>query len=304
MIAAGIITPVWWYRRAHYYSSSFYPQHDFRLMKNQKQYQELLDSSEEEETFNASLSVPKINNNKRLVCYYSSTDVNTNYFSLSHVDANLCTHINIGMVYIRQSQLILNNEMINTLTKEIPLLRAKNPNLKLLLWVGGGATSAGFSDMVKNHKSRKAFIASLKLYLQEFKLDGVDLDWEFPSAYNKERMHFSMLLYEIRQEYKREKRDYLLTVAVAAPESIAVFAYDVAELNKYADFVNLMTYDYHFYMSGTPFTGLNAPLYARANEHSILGTLNINYSVNWWIKNGLDRDKLILGLPTYGHSFT
>lgn len=50
--------------------------------------------------------------------------------------------------------------------------------------------------------------------------------------------------------------------------------------------------------------GLNAPLYARSNEHSILATLNVNYSVNWWLKNGLERQKLIVGLPTYGHSYT
>uniref|UniRef100_A0A8W7Q0X0 GH18 domain-containing protein n=1 Tax=Anopheles coluzzii TaxID=1518534 RepID=A0A8W7Q0X0_ANOCL len=50
--------------------------------------------------------------------------------------------------------------------------------------------------------------------------------------------------------------------------------------------------------------GLNAPLYRRANEQSLLGTLNINTSVHYWLSAGLDKSKLILGLPTYGHSFT
>ena len=49
--------------------------------------------------------------------------------------------------------------------------------------------------------------------------------------------------------------------------------------------------------------GLNAPLYARPNEVGLFATLNINYSVNYWIKKGLDRSKIIIGLPTYGHSF-
>lgn len=49
--------------------------------------------------------------------------------------------------------------------------------------------------------------------------------------------------------------------------------------------------------------GLNAPLYARPNEVGFFATLNINYSVNYWISKGLERSKIIIGLPTYGHSF-
>lgn len=45
-------------------------------------------------------------------------------------------------------------------------------------------------------------------------------------------------------------------------------------------------------------------MYARSNEKGFFGTLNINYSVNYWISKGLDRSKVIIGLPTYGHSFT
>jgi chitinase len=49
---------------------------------------------------------------------------------------------------------------------------------------------------------------------------------------------------------------------------------------------------------------LNAPLYRRHDEHGIFATLNINQSVNFWLAKGLDRNKLIVGLPTYGHTFT
>jgi len=114
---------------------------------------------------------------------------------------------------------------------------------------------------------------------------------------------FSQLLHEIRREYQREHRTYILSVAAAAPEGIAYFAYDIRELQNYCDFVNIMTYDFHFYTKAAPFTGINAPLYARNKEHSILATLNINYTLNYWYKNGLDKNKIIVGLPTYGHTY-
>lgn len=53
----------------------------------------------------------------------------------------------------------------------------------------------------------------------------------------------------------------------------------------------------------TKFLGLNAPLYSRSNEVGFFASLNINYSVNYWISKGLDRSKIVIGLPTYGHSF-
>ncbi|XP_037938792.1 chitinase-3-like protein 2 [Teleopsis dalmanni] len=242
----------------------------------------------------------------RMVCYYTTPNSDEkDYLRLVDIKKNLCSHVNIGIVNVKNSTLILSSNFIRLLNEELATLRVTDPSLKILLWVGGGGyAEEGFASMVRNHSSRKIFIRSLKEVLHKYKLDGVDLDWEFPRAYNKQRQHFSQLLREIKQEYIRERKDYLLSVAVAAPEGIALFAYDVKELNSYADFVNLMSYDYHFYTQETPFTGLNAPLYARKNERSIMGTFNINYSVNWWLTNGLDRQKLVVGLPTYGHSFT
>lgn len=108
-----------------------------------------------------------------------------------------------------------------------------------------------------------SFIGSLKEILQKHGLDGVDLDWEFPGfnaerksvKKNRERQHFSQLLREIRLEFIRERRGFVLSVAVAAPKTIVDISYDVSELNKYVDFINVMTYDFHFYSKLTPFTG-------------------------------------------------
>uniref|UniRef100_A0A1B0D0S8 Uncharacterized protein n=1 Tax=Phlebotomus papatasi TaxID=29031 RepID=A0A1B0D0S8_PHLPP len=132
---------------------------------------------------------------------------------------------------------------------------------------------------------------------------ATQIHWEFPGGFDRQRQHFSQLLHEIRREYQREHRTYLLTVAVAAPRPIIDVAYDVGEINSYADFINVMTYDYHFYAPSTPFTGINAPLFPRENEKGLLGMLNINYTANYWLERGMDKDKIVIGLPTYGHSF-
>lgn len=144
--------------------------------------------------------------------------------------------------------------------------------------------------------------------MRNYTLDGIDLDWEFPALHNvpasRERQHFSQLLREIRMEYRRENRNYLLTIAAAAPQTIVDISYDVDQLNEYVDYVNVMTYDFHYYTKYTPFTGYNSPLYPRSMEQLYLATLNINYTVHMYLDKGLDRSKIVVGIPTYGHTFT
>ncbi|XP_058444872.1 chitinase-3-like protein 2 [Malaya genurostris] len=244
---------------------------------------------------------------RKIVCYYtipakedSRSRVRSNLYP-ENIDPYLCTHLNVGMTYIVNGTVYIDDDLRSVLNQTKQLKKA-NRELKVLLWVGGGGVG-GFTEMVSNHTTRKLFIQSLKTTLERYQLDGVDLDWEFPGSGSKNRMHFSQLLHEIRREYQREHRTYILSVAVAAPETIAYMSYDVREINSYADYVNIMTYDYHFYAPETPWTGFNAPLYRRQDEHSIFGTLNINSSVHYWLSAGLEKSKIIIGLPTYGHTF-
>lgn len=255
--------PPEWIDRATIYSLAYQNQtqesHDFRLIKNSTFRIKYLHSDQDDNSSTEGISIlAPLPKETLIVCYYTSYNADMHYedLNLTQINGTLCTHINVGMAFLNNSSISISKGLKEVLINDMPRLKTKYLNLKFLLCIGGGGSSSdGFSDMVKNHQNRKKFIQSLKEVLRTYQLDGCDLDWEFPSAYNRERMHFSQLLYEIRQEYVREKRPYLLSVAVAAPEGIAIFAYDVAEINKYADYVNLMSYDYHFYTKGTPFTG-------------------------------------------------
>lgn len=73
---------------------------------------------------------------------------------------------------------------------------------------------------------------------------------------------------------------------------------------RYVDFVNVMAYDFHFYKSYLPLTGANAPLFPLSSEKGYFATLNTNWSSSYWVLRGMPQEKVIVGLPTYGHSFT
>jgi chitinase len=207
------------------------------------------------------------NINKKLICYYTtprfvsknkkrrrSIIAGESLLDLKDINPNLCTHINIGIIEISNCSLVIDEDLITAFEASNELKR-RNEKLKILLWVGGADESTGFPEMVKNHQNRKKFIQSLKETYEKYTLDGVDLDWEFPDGSNSQRIHFMQLLHEIRREYQREHSTYLLSIAVAAPAAFVDMCYDVRMINENVDFVNVMTYDYHFYSKGTPYTG-------------------------------------------------
>uniref|UniRef100_A0A0L8I6T7 GH18 domain-containing protein n=1 Tax=Octopus bimaculoides TaxID=37653 RepID=A0A0L8I6T7_OCTBM len=68
------------------------------------------------------------------------------------------------------------------------------------------------------------------------------------------------------------------------------------------DFFNLMSYDYH----GGSFDkvlGHNCPLYSLSDEEGLAKTFNMNWSANYWVLNGLPKEKLNIGIPVYGRGF-
>lgn len=98
---------------------------------------------------------------------------------------------------------------------------------------------------------------------------------------------------ELSESFKPE--GLLVTAAVSANPTTSDQAYDIPTMSKYLDFINLMSYDYHGQWDHK--TGHNAPFEASDN-------FNVKASVDYWLQKGTAPEKLILGLPTYGQSFT
>lgn len=78
-----------------------------------------------------------------------------------------------------------------------------------------------------------SFIRSVLQVIQEYKLDGLDLDWEFPAWANpgsRQRINFVQLIYELRKEFDHSGRNLVLSAAVAAPRVLIDECYNIPEI--------------------------------------------------------------------------
>lgn len=237
------------------------------------------------------------------VCYLQSPTSSPEALPFAMVDVNLCSHIIMGFATVgRDYSVDLNAIGGYEALASFAELRKRRPSLKLMISVGGGGRDSNFKEMASTESNRQRFINSTAWALRTADLDGIDLDWEYPEV--ADAANFVSLLQEASAELKRDpQRPLLLSVAVPAPVTLVVGRYRIPAIAKYVDFVNLMTYDLHTYQWYTPFVDHNSPLFPRAGELPVLNKLNLASSANLWEELGMPKYKIMVGIPTYGHSW-
>jgi len=145
-------------------------------------------------------------------------------------------------------------------------------DVKVSISVGGWGWDAQFEELAADPASRSAFVQNLKAFVDEYGLDGVDMDWEYPDQ-GQSSQNFLALIQELRSAMPEK----LLTTAVVSygddnglgvpNESFEVF-----------DFVNIMTYD--------------------GPDH---GTMEqFERGLSYWSERGLPEEKIVMGAPFYG----
>ena len=116
----------------------------------------------------------------RLVCYWLHGN------NVDNIDPNLCTHIHFSFAVLDYNTLHMKFEYggDESTNKQINGFKSVNPNLKIILALGGGADSGGdkYSRMVATNQTRASFIDHAVEFLKTNKFDGLDLDWEYPGC--------------------------------------------------------------------------------------------------------------------------
>jgi chitinase len=188
-------------------------------------------------------------------------------------------------------------------------LKQVNPQLQIVVSVGGWTWSGAFSDMVLTAASRKTFIDSAVQFVRDHQLDGLDVDWEYPGSIGngnvfrpEDKQNYTFFLKELRSRFdiegKRLGRHLVTSIAVGASAEF-ISNTEMSQVQRYVDSVNLMSYDY-YESSSDATTGHHAPLYTNPSDPK---HVSADASVKLFEQAGVPAHKLILGVPFYGHAW-
>lgn len=163
---------------------------------------------------------------------------------------------------------------------------ARKANIKVLISIGGGSASESAQLRERyfgliNDANRSAFVAKLVALVKDHHWDGLDVDLEGP-AINSD---YGKFIQDLSKRFREEK--LLLTAALS--KGYGGSSVPNSALQAF-DFINVMAYDA---------TGPWAP--QNPGQHSSFEFAKSN--VAYWLERGLPKDKLILGVPFYGHGF-
>ena len=244
-------------------------------------------------------------------------------FDFSKIQANKLTHINYAFANIIDGKVRFGGEtqidesnLNDADIKSLYELKKINPELKILVSVGGWGWSGNFSDVAFTDSTRKIFAKSAVDFLKKYKLDGIDLDWEYPNQIGAGNIHrpedienFTLLLKEVREyldeqsqiDKRTDDDKYLLTIASGGDKAY-IENTNLGEAHQYLDFINIMTYDAYNGLHKT--TGHHANLYPAAGDPAVEAkgeeVKSALTSVQGHIDAGVPVEKINLGLAFYG----
>ena len=173
-------------------------------------------------------------------------------------------------------------------------LKKQNPDLKVMIVIGGERRE-GFSEMSGDKQKRKRFVKQIKNIIDSFGLDGVDLDWEFPTttagghtASPKDDRNYAQLVKDLRKALGKDKW----------------ISYYSNNSGKFIDHKRMAPYVTYVHVSGY---NLAIPKEGKLGGHQSalypskrLGQWCVSKSIERHIDYGVPKEKILMGIPFFG----
>lgn len=216
-----------------------------------------------------------------------------NLYGLEQIPWSRFSHIALASVYPREDGTLESSAVDSFIVRCVEL--AKQHNKKVILSVGGaGEGSKAFRRIMADAVLAQQFVNNLAAYAKQYKVDGVDIDWEYWTLQaernqgGNDPIESQYLLNLVKSVRAAIGPEMLLTVDIAPGEWLGP-QYKV-ELQEFVNYVNLMAFDFTgAWPSSEVGHHADYAMFVKAIRHTL--------------DKGFRKDKLLVGLPAYGIEF-
>ena len=227
-----------------------------------------------------------------VIAYYMGDDK-----TIEQYDVTKLTHIIFSFSHLKDGKLSIDSARDSITIKNLVALKSKNPNLKVMLSLGGWGGCEPCSEVFSTAEGRNNFAKSVKVVNDYFKTDGIDLDWEYPTIEGHpghlfqpaDKTNFTALVKTIRNSLGTNNE---LSFAAGGFQKFLDESVEWDKIMPLVDRVNIMSYDL---VNGyATVTGHQAPLYSGKKTDQ-----STNRAVEYLLKLGIPSEKLVIGGAFY-----
>jgi chitinase len=193
--------------------------------------------------------------------------------SANAIQYSKLTHINYAFVLPNANGGLTAVENPSKLQSIVSQGHAQGVRVSIAVGGWNDGNDSGFEAMAGNATARTAFVNNVVNLVNQYNLDGVDIDWEYPDP-GASANNFTALMSQLSTAM--HSRGKLLTAAVVSEGGTANGVQPA--VFGYVDWLNIMTYD-----GGSPHSNYDWSVNA----------------VNFWKGRGLPASKAVIGVPFY-----
>ena len=211
------------------------------------------------------------------------------------------THIIFSFCRLKENKLFVRRASDSLTIQKMVALKKRNPQLKVMLSLGGWGGCEMCSDVFSNSANREEFSKSVKELNEYFGTDGIDLDWEYPAIEGlpghkykpEDKQNFTELVTQLRKTLGNK---YEISFAAGGFNKFLEQSIDWEKVMKQVDRVNLMSYDLVNGYSTT--TGHHTPLFSTPQQSA-----STDNAIQYLTKIGVPASKIVIGAAFYARIF-
>ncbi len=241
----------------------------------------------------------------------------------SSINPQQVTHLNYTYANIVNGKVALDSSRPHDVDnlKTLCSLRTINPDLKVLISIGGEEWSTGFVEATSSDDARELFITSVVNFVKKYQLDGVELHWllnptgRYLNKFStKDHYNYAVLIEELRvaldEQSRLDRRElknfYILSIAGSSKRQYLLYS-KLKYVIDYIDFINVQTFNYNIEIlnaggvSGSTIAGHHTNLYA--SHMDSWQRRNADQTIRDYEVQGIPMHKLVLGISFKGKGF-